>query len=177
MSGARITLAGRSAAREAGRADAKKHAAAWLDLPPRERFVMLHDRALGKSEPEHYYVGLLEGLLSECQRAQALTVPAKKRNPARVEVASWAEDAYEAFHWGLMPDSVIHSEAGHVRSGETLCGLGELVAIAYRTKKGDEKGVWEHEFERPKPLLTYQQSGSLIVCGGGYTITPRGIEG
>lgn len=168
-----MTKRGDIGAREAGRADARRHAASWLAMPPRARSVLLADRALARGGrgplTEAYYVGLLEGLLDGC-RAEAVTV---RNNPVRV--ASWAERAYSNFHWGAEPDEVIEAEGPTLSRNETLWSLGELVELTYRTSKGDGLADYRHKFRPERPLLTCKQNGCLIVIGGGYSITARGI--
>ena len=48
--------------------------------------------------------------------------------------------------------------------------LGELVAVIYRTKRGDHR----HEFRGPRPRLAYNKSG-LLIAGGKYRLEGRGI--
>jgi hypothetical protein len=54
--------------------------------------------------------------------------------------------------------------------------LGELVAVIYRTKKGEDTRLtdYEHHFSRPRPVLSYNPTG-LIIAGGKYHVTERGI--
>lgn len=156
-------------ARRHARSLAERHADSWLQLPARERLVMVRDRSLEYgAHADAAYVGLLEGLLSQCR-----AVVPKHGNPVRV--ASWAEKAYSNFHWGAEPDEVIEAEGPTLSRNETLCGLGELVELTYRTSKGDGLADYRHKFRPERPLLTYKQNGCLIVIGGGYSITARGI--
>lgn len=70
---------------------------------------------------------------------------------------------------------------------EGLCGdprerlefVGVLRGLRYRTSKlGDPpNSIYEHEFEQTKPILAYDRSSMLIIAGGGYRITWRGIVG
>lgn len=155
-------------ARAAGQAEGRKLAALFLELEPRERLVRMRDRAAEHKDANAYYLGMLEGLVSAIGPApEAPTV--RRQNPA---------PSYEVFHWGLPVDQKIRAMAPTLKAGEELQGVGELVAVAYYTEKGDEgPGVYEHKFKRPRPLLSYKQNGFLIITGGGYRITPRGIVG
>jgi hypothetical protein len=60
-----------------------------------------------------------------------------------------------------------------------LAVLGPCVAIAYRARKDAESVEvdYEHAFGRPLPILCANSAKKLILAGGGYTITRRGIEG
>lgn len=57
--------------------------------------------------------------------------------------------------------------------------LGEQQWIEYTTRKdfeGDETFIFHHDFEgEKKPFIAYGH-GSWVVVGGGYTVTPHGIE-
>jgi hypothetical protein len=66
-------------------------------------------------------------------------------------------------------------QAPSLAPGAELVALGELVAVVYRT--GHEAFDREHKFKGPRPLLTYEERGGLIIVGGAYKITPRGIVG
>ena len=54
--------------------------------------------------------------------------------------------------------------------------LGALVAVVYRTKKGEDRSLtdYEHHFSRPLPILSYNHTG-LVIAGGKYHVTERGI--
>jgi len=54
--------------------------------------------------------------------------------------------------------------------------LGDLIAVIYRTKKGEDTRLtdYEHHFARPFPVLSYNHTG-LIIAGGKYHVTERGI--
>ena len=54
--------------------------------------------------------------------------------------------------------------------------LGALVAVVYRTKKGEDARLtdYEHLFSKPFPVLSYNDTG-LIIAGGKYHVTERGI--
>lgn len=83
---------------------------------------------------------------------------------------------YEAFHWGRQPDGTAVDLAPLVRPGDVLVELGELLEVAYVTVK-DERATWVHPFAPDRPVLASTESGRLVVVGGSYRITARGIEG
>jgi len=113
--------------------------------------------------------------LTEQGRTQA-AIGAVRRNPSP-KVPAWAENFYRDFHWGDEADAVTEAQIPPVRPGETLVALGELVEVTYRARKDGQRFDWVHDFRRPRPMLTYQQSGQLIIIGGRYSVTPRGIVG
>lgn len=106
-------------------------------------------------------------------------------NPAgRALVIASPEDAKRAFrsyrvtHWGLAGDgSLSHMRCADPRQG-VFTQLGLLREITYETSKGgDPKNTWyTHKFASPLPELAYSQGG-LVICGGGYRVTFRGIVG
>lgn len=55
--------------------------------------------------------------------------------------------------------------------------LGTLSAVTYETTKGREHADWEHEFEGERPTLNADRDGNLVILGGSYRVTPRGIVG
>lgn len=91
-----------------------------------------------------------------------------------------AAESYVETHWG---------DPGEWRDRNLRCAdpsevyfavMGRLHAITYETVKGHQKRLelWEHEFERPSPVLCYSpKSKLLLIAGGGYTVSARGIEG
>lgn len=87
-----------------------------------------------------------------------------------------AAKSYRAFHWGHGADATVQWEAPLVRPHDVLTELGELVEIAYETTK-DEQAVWVHPFEAARPVLASTSKGRLVVVGGSYKITRRGIVG
>jgi hypothetical protein len=87
-----------------------------------------------------------------------------------------AAKRYQAFHWGREVDSTLVWEAPLVTPWDTLEALGTLWEIAYRTTK-DESAVWVHPFEADRPVLACTQAGRLVVVGGSYRVTARGIVG
>lgn len=90
-----------------------------------------------------------------------------------------AQEAYEEFHWGNEPDEILEV-ASERFAGEELVQLGALRAVIYTTQKGDEPPTdYIHDFELEgdeTPRLCVDEDGELAIIGGGYDVTPRGIE-
>lgn len=88
---------------------------------------------------------------------------------------------YRRSHWGLSGDGKVRDgRAPDPRAG-TLVQLGELVSVVYLTRKlGDLAPTeYEHDFGRGGrglPLLAYNRTG-LVIVGGAYRVTARGIVG
>jgi len=82
---------------------------------------------------------------------------------------------YEQFHWGDQPRELVESSAGAVGPDTVLVQLGELAEVAYEATKGGEHAVWVHAFRNPRPVLAYSMTGQLVIAGGGYRVTARGI--
>jgi hypothetical protein len=97
----------------------------------------------------------------------------RKRRPAVERAAG----EYRAFHWGDEPDAIVHARAPVVTPKMVLTELGTLVWVVYETAKGGETYEWEHPFEGTRPVLASTPGGRLVVVGGSYRITPRGIVG
>jgi len=81
---------------------------------------------------------------------------------------------YRRFHWGRTPDKCQRITLP-LDNGDRVIQLGELVAVKYRT--GWEEFDRLHDFEGELPVLTYSPKGCLIVLGGEYHISARGIIG
>ena len=96
---------------------------------------------------------------------------------ALVEQYDQAERSYVDTHWGVEPGELIEATAASPKRGEVLPALGELVQVVYRTQKAEDFADWEHTFIAPRPLLAYSGDGRLVVAGGAYQVTQRGIEG
>jgi hypothetical protein len=82
---------------------------------------------------------------------------------------------YRRDHWGQSgPHRVRALRAADPRI--LSIELGELVAVVYRTKKGEDTRLtdYEHHFSRPLPVLSYNHTG-LVIAGGKYHVTERGI--
>jgi hypothetical protein len=90
-----------------------------------------------------------------------------------------AREMYVWTHWG---DRTGHRErvlqVADPREGN-FTTMGELYAVTYETAKGKgPRELWEHKFKSPKPLLVFSAvTARLIIAGGRYTVTDRGIEG
>jgi hypothetical protein len=71
----------------------------------------------------------------------------------------------------------LRGEERRVVASGALLDLGELRSIAYATKKGrTPRGEFEHRFEETRPHLARAKTG-LVVVGGSYRVTERGIVG
>ena len=108
------------------------------------------------------------------------------RMPSRAEQDAAYErgrNAYVRTHWGTPPkaNAPAVAYAPNPFLGD-LVELGALVAVEYLTEK-DEVAVYRHTFNRKAlPILSYRegrpaQGGGLVLCGGTYRVTTRGIEG
>jgi hypothetical protein len=84
-------------------------------------------------------------------------------------------EEFEKFHWGRKAK---RKKRHRVKQHREVYELGRVREIGYETKKGGENAIWVHQFERPYPTLTATEDGKLgPIVGGGYRVTPRGIEG
>jgi hypothetical protein len=99
-----------------------------------------------------------------------------KTNPDEAAIAR-AVAQYRKDHWGQIGDRAPRSYVA-ADPRQLSIELGELVAVIYRTKKGTDVVLtdYEHRFSRPRPVLTYNRTG-LIIAGGHYHVTERGIIG
>ncbi len=88
-----------------------------------------------------------------------------------------ARELYESFHWGNEPTELEGAECPHVEEGDVLVVLGELERVDYRTTKGDTDAVWFHHLEHERPKLCMTLEGRLVIVGGDYRVTERGIVG
>jgi hypothetical protein len=89
-----------------------------------------------------------------------------------------AKSEYRRSHWGDRGDGAVSSQEIADSHDGPFVVLGRLVSIAYETTKGGECAVWEHDFGHNGPDLCYHpKSKRLIIAGGDYTVTRRGIEG
>lgn len=88
------------------------------------------------------------------------------------------EGKYREVHWGEKGPVAERRRQVPNPHDLPLIELGELVSVTYRTKKGGDRTLtdYEHEFEGPLPLLVFNKGG-LIIAGGKYKITTRGIVG
>jgi hypothetical protein len=121
---------------------------------------------------------LLEGILS---------LPGEKAGILdRVELlltnARAAGERYKKEHWGRTGTrGLVETKTADPRADEVFPVMGELYSVTYKTKKGadTDPDLYEHKFGRPRPLLLYapKQGGLLLIGGGRYRVTERGIEG
>lgn len=100
------------------------------------------------------------------------------RSPDRATLAAAARE-YRRTHWGHPGDYDLRALPS-ADPREVAVELGRLVAVVYETTKGRGRPVrwYEHDFGEPLPVLGYGlRSGVLVVLGGQYQITRKGIEG
>jgi hypothetical protein len=55
--------------------------------------------------------------------------------------------------------------------------LGPLVSVVYEAAKGGELCEWAHDFQPALPVLAWGDSGRLLILGGDYKVSARGIVG
>ncbi len=94
------------------------------------------------------------------------------------EYAAKTAPGYRGTHFGSGGDAKGgQGLAGDPRSKLTLMGM--MTECAYRaTKLGYPRdAVFRHSFSEPLPALTYTREAKLVIVGGAYRITMRGIEG
>mgnify|MGYP001270276002 CR=1 FL=1 len=84
-----------------------------------------------------------------------------------------ARKAFRAFS-GMEPTEVITAEAGGV---PTVCWLlGEVEEILYNTTRDGKKERYLHPFSKSaRPLAAVDAAGKLVLVGGDYQVTDRGI--
>ena len=86
---------------------------------------------------------------------------------------------YAEAHWGdLGNEPVRELDAADPRDELTL--LGRLAELTYVTsKRGDPPNThYWHDFSfRDPPILAFNPDGRLVICGGSYRVTRRGIVG
>jgi hypothetical protein len=106
----------------------------------------------------------------------AKKAPAKRRKNGPTATA--AKKKYKRLHWGLTGRGKVARTTAPDPSKGTLVLLGDVVSIVYRTAKGaDGLSEYEHEFSGPLPKLLVTPDGGLVIGGGSYRVTTRGIEG
>lgn len=94
----------------------------------------------------------------------------RRANPTK------AEDAFEAFHWGRRPRRKLVADVPPLPA--EAFELGKVISITYEATKGRQHAAWEHDFGEPRPTLAADPEGEqLLILGGGYRVTDRGIEG
>lgn len=165
------------AAKKYARDPAAVCAAAWWRRPPAERERIVRRLERGSHRERRTAVAIAK---AEKSRADG----PRRRNPGMTDAEARAE--YERTHWGDRGrDRVRRGRAADPTRG-TATELGELVSVVYRTHKKervhgawgrrDKRVDWEHEFERSRPRLAYNEGG-LLVVGGDYRIKAGGITG
>jgi hypothetical protein len=92
-----------------------------------------------------------------------------------------AERDYRDKHWGEQGTRGRERlRVADVTTAGELVLLGDLVSVTYRTRKfgdGDEAADYEHKFATPRPRLAYTAGGLLVIVGGRYKMSDRGIIG
>jgi hypothetical protein len=85
---------------------------------------------------------------------------------------------FEAFHWGDESTEILDAQAPELHEGDVLVVLGKLRAVEYDTAKKGQDATWCHQFdEDDQPRLCATADGQLVIVGGSYRVTPRGIVG
>mgnify|MGYP005846928769 CR=1 FL=1 len=84
-----------------------------------------------------------------------------------------ASDLHQRF-FGRAPDRV---ERARLETPRVLVELGELRALVYRAARDGRPRQYVHFFERPPRLLADAHGRQLVIAGGRYCVTRRGIEG
>jgi hypothetical protein len=87
---------------------------------------------------------------------------------------------YRVKHWGAKGREEVTSGRVADPTSGILGTLGELVSVVYQTTKAGDppRSEYEHEFEQPRPILGYvRRSGLLVIGGGNYRVSVRGIVG
>lgn len=93
-----------------------------------------------------------------------------------IEAAKRATTACEAFLWDDPCDEGQIIEVPPMPA--VMWTLGELVAVTYDATKRGDRFHWEHHFKDERPVLAFsEESQSLYVVGGDYSVTERGIVG
>ena len=86
-----------------------------------------------------------------------------------------AEALFGDLHGDQEPDNV---RPVQLSLPDVVTELGHMEAVEYQADRGDGLHSYRHEFEDPLPTLAVDpESRRLIIVEGGYTVTPRGIEG
>lgn len=89
-----------------------------------------------------------------------------------------AEALYDELRWGKDPDGVVVLDAPAVYPGQGVTELGVLELVEYSGQKGKGRSyIWTHPFKATKPRLCVTADRRLVVVGGDYEVTERGIVG
>lgn len=102
---------------------------------------------------------------------------ARHANPQGGPSDARAGLAYVVTHWGHPGQRKTTTQPAANPSFGTYTALGKLKAVVYETNKlGDGLSEYEHEFDAPYPVLAFNAATKkLIIAGGRYTVTARGI--
>lgn len=97
-----------------------------------------------------------------------------RRNPAARAAVTEAARRLEAFT-GHQARRVVLARQKTVRVG---FAMGELVGVAYAAKRDGKTDTYFHKFKKDsRPSLVAAHDGSsLVISGGRYHVTDRGIE-
>lgn len=120
------------------------------------------------------------------QRTQQNRGSLVERNPARKilgttqspavkhEIAKLAKLGFEFS--GHRPKTISRVERKPVAN--VGLAIGECVGVMYRAKRDGETKTYLHRFvkKQARPLLIVLSDGHLVLHGGAYTFTDRGIE-
>ena len=130
---------------------------------------LAHEAITGKADA----IEVLKQL--EKVSAKAMRGNAVEPSFTAAEIAKAKRD-YRFKHWGLKGNGKASPMTCADPAHEPLTQMGHLVRVVYETDKlGDPKSThYEHDFSRPLPVLAYS-SGGLVICGGRYKISARGI--
>jgi hypothetical protein len=114
------------------------------------------------------------GTPEQIGRAYAAALP-RLDNPS-APGATKARIRYRLTHWGLGGKGKLEALKCADPSFGVYTLLGKLVSVVYATEKRGDGGPaeYEHEFSRPLPELLYSDGG-LVIAGGAYRVTARGI--
>lgn len=92
---------------------------------------------------------------------------------SRARTRAAAVDLYQQFT-GMNPESISRVD---VRLPQSALVIGNLVAVMYETVRDGKVERYKHTFRaRSRPLLAASSDGkSLLILGGGFQFTDRGI--
>lgn len=116
-------------------------------------------------------VGVVERINARARTVQARAIPG-----ATVAGIDKAANSFREFT-GHKPEGVVTLPAPK-RAGVAWL-LGELEGVIYRAKRDGKTERYLHKFrstDRPALAVTFDGQ-QLVILGGGYRVTKRGIEG
>ncbi|MDP3909787.1 MAG: hypothetical protein Q8Q14_05305 [Gemmatimonadales bacterium] len=119
----------------------------------------------------------LHDLAKRAEQIPALSEALYELVAPLVEQAETMAREYARFHWGDAVPGARVASAPMLAPGEVVYALGDLTEIAYDTTKGGKLFRWVHAFGGELPTLASTERGRLVVVGGSYRITARGIVG